>query len=712
MLTTCTVEGMTCGNCALSITRLLKSKGAGAVSANAATGEVSFTPPEGTEPTNLYDAIDSLGYRVVRDEEAAAADAHAGHHHGHSVEWVFPLCLILTLPLLAHMWLSWPLLHNPVFQAALATVVFGLGCWQFGKSAVRSLMHGLPNMNVLILLGAAAAYVYSLVGWLGTMQGGAHRYLFFETAASIITLVMAGNWLESRVVKTTSAAIDALARLQPTKARLVMTDSLGKDTVMEVEQRHIRSGDAVLIHTGEAVPVDGEIIRGDAELDESMITGESAPAFKREGDAVVGGTIVASGSLRVKATAVGNASILAGILRAVREAQGGKAPLQLLADKISAIFVPAVLGIAILTFLLNHYAFGIDAPAAMMRAVAVLVISCPCALGLATPAAAAAGLGRAARAGILIKGSDTLQRLNSVRQLVFDKTGTLTTGRMALTDFAFDASLADEATFKSIAATLAAHSAHPVSASIAAAWKDVDKMALTQIGEQRGAGMEGVDAEGAHWRMGAAQWVVAGGATLPEGWDVYLTKDGRYAGALRLQDELRPDAAATIAELKKRGYITILLSGDRQEKCNAVAASLRIKKVFAQQTPLMKGEVLKGLMAKAPTAMIGDGINDAPSLAAATVGISLSDAAHIAVQSAQVILSGNKLSALPRALRIGALTERTIKANLFWAFLYNVLAIPVAAMGGLSPTWGAGLMALSDVVLLINSGWLAVRRIG
>lgn len=322
MLTTCTVEGMTCGNCALSITRLLQSKGASTVTANAATGEVSFTPPEGTEPTKLYDAIDSLGYHVVRDEEAS--DAHAGHHHAKGASWVFPLCLILTLPLLAHMWLNWPLLHQPIFQAVLATIVFGLGCWQFGKSAVRSLLHGLPNMNVLILLGAAAAYVYSLAGWLGTMQGGAHHYLFFETAASIITLVMGGNWLESRVVKTTSAAIDALARLQPAQARLVMTDSLGKDTVMEVEQRQVRSGDVVLVHTGEAVPVDGEILRGNAELDESMITGESSPAFKREGDAVVGGTIVASGSLRVRATAVGNASVLAGILRAVREAQSGK----------------------------------------------------------------------------------------------------------------------------------------------------------------------------------------------------------------------------------------------------------------------------------------------------------------------------------------------------------------------------------------------------
>jgi Cu+-exporting ATPase len=398
---------------------------------------------------------------------------------------------------------------------------------------------------------------------------------------------------------------------------------------------------------------------------------------------------------------------LAGIVRAVREAQGGKAPLQLLADKISAIFVPAVLGISLLTFFVNHFAFDISATESMMRSIAVLVISCPCAMGLATPAAAAAGLGRAARSGILIKGSDTLQRLKTVQQLVFDKTGTLTTGRMTVTGF--ETALPDEAYFRSVVASLAGRSAHPVSVSVAAAWTDAAAIPITDTAEHRGLGMEGRDEAGVRWQLGNARWF--GGTEIPAGWDLYLVKDGVYAGALRMQDELRDDAAATIRRLKDRGYKTILLSGDRADKCAAIGQALGIDEVLAEHTPVMKQEALAGLMQAAPTAMIGDGINDAPALAAATVGISLSDASQIAVQSAQVILSGNKLSALPRALRIGRLTERTIRANLFWAFLYNVLAIPVAAAGYLSPIWGAGVMALSDVVLLLNSGYLAIRRV-
>jgi Cu+-exporting ATPase len=476
---------------------------------------------------------------------------------------------------------------------------------------------------------------------------------------------------------------------------------------METEQRFVRSGDLVLVHTGEAIPVDGDVSSGSADIDESMITGESAPASKKAGNSVVGGTIVVQGSVKIKATTVGNSSVLSGIVRAVREAQAGKAPLQMLADKISAIFVPVVLGIAVLTFLINYYAVSVSVTESMMRSIAVLVISCPCAMGLATPAAAAAGLGRAARAGILIKGSDTLQRLKTVRQLVFDKTGTLTTGRMTVTEI--ETILPEAKSFQAITASLAGHSAHPVSASVASAWKEAADVELSDIKEHRGLGMEGRDTAGIHWQLGNAGWFAD--TQVPAGWDLYLVKDGDYAGALRLQDELRADAADTIRELKSSGYKTILLSGDREEKCNTIGKALGMDEIYAGQSPAMKQQVLARLMQTTPTAMIGDGINDAPALAAATIGISLSDASHIAMQSAQVILSGNRLSALPRALRIGLLTERTIRVNLAWAFLYNVLAIPVAAAGYLSPVWGAGLMALSDVVLLLNSGYLAVRPI-
>lgn len=698
----CTVEGMTCGNCALSVSKVLRNKGATEVAANAASGEVHFVLPENTAVDSLFDAIDDLGYRVVRETDHPHDHAH---DHGSNTSWIFPVCILLTIPLLAHMWLSWPILHNPVFQLVLATPVFLAGWQQFGGGAFRSLKHGLPNMNVLILLGATAAFVYSLIGLI-FLREHAHHYLFFETAASIITLVMAGNWLEHRTVKTTTAAIDALVKLQPEKAWVVVQNSGGSEDLVERDLAQVRNGDVVAARTGSSIPVDGIILDGSASVDEHMITGESLPVEKKSGDSVVGGTLVAQGSLRIQAQNVGSKSVLSGIIRAVREAQAGKAPLQLLADRISGVFVPVVLGISLLTFIINYFVADISMADSLMRSIAVLVISCPCGLGLATPAAAAAGLGRAARAGILIKGSDTLQRLKTVKQLVFDKTGTLTTGEMEIPDFT---ATVPEEELQAIALGLALHSLHPVSQSIVKAWKNNKAGEMKFVQERKAEGMEGFDQSGNRWQMGNARWLSVLG--MPEGWDIYLLKNGSFAGALRLRESLRPDAVETVSLLKQQGYRTILLSGDRKEKCEVIAAALQLDEVHSEQNPSQKQEVLARLMKQAPTAMIGDGINDAPALAAATVGISLSDASHIAVQSAQVVLSGNKLSVLPKALRLGVLTDSTIKRNLFWAFLYNILALPVAALGYLSPVWGAGVMALSDVVLLLNSGYLAVRKI-
>lgn len=699
------VEGMTCGNCALSIQQLLAKRGAKHVSANASSGEVHFTVSSSTDVPAALDAIDDLGYRVVRESaDSESGIAHHGHDHGSGTAWMLPLCALLTVPLLAHMFISAPVLHNAWVQWALATPVFGIGLYAFGGSAFRSLRHGLPNMNVLIVLGATAAYAYSLAA----LATGDHRYLFFETAASIITLVMAGNWLEARTVKATTASIDALARLQPQRARLVMVDSIGKETVLEVDSRDVHSGDLVRVATGDGIPVDGTIERGDVSVDERMITGESLPAQKAVGDAVVGGTVLLDGTALIRATTVGEKSALANIVRLVRQAQGSKPPLQKLADRISAVFVPAVLGVAALTFLVNFFALHHLFPESMARAIAVLVISCPCAMGLATPAAVAVGLGRAARMGILVKGGDTLERMRGLKQMVFDKTGTLTTGELRVEEAIVDGILEED--FRSRVAALESYSSHPIAKSIVRQWGNGDAAFFRNVREEKGRGMEGTDAAGSRWQLGSQAW--AGPAAAPAGYDLYLTQDGAFRGALKLSDELRPDAAGTIAELKRMGFRTILLSGDRQEKCEAVAARLGIDEVLAEKTPEEKNAALERLSTQAPTGMVGDGINDAPALARAAVGFSLGDATQIAIGSASVILSGNKLSALPRAIRLGVYTEATIKSNLFWAFIYNVVAIPVAAAGLLHPTWGAGVMALSDVVLVLNSLRLGVRRLG
>jgi Cu+-exporting ATPase len=314
------------------------------------------------------------------------------------------------------MFVGWHVLHNAWVQLALATPVYAIGLYVFGTSAIRSLKHRMPNMDVLIILGASAAYIYSLIGILFIPEQ-AHNYLFFETTGSIITLVMFGNWLEHKTVKSTTQAIDALVKLQPQTARIIIADSLGKENIMQVESRYVKEGDLVLVNNGDSIPVDGKIFSGEARIDEHMITGESLPAHKAEGDDVVGGTLLVDGNIRIKATTVGRASVLSNIIRLVREAQGNKPPLQKLADKISAVFVPAVLGIALLTLLVNFFIADYTFAESMMRSIAVMVIACPCAMGLATPAAVAVGLGRAARNGMLVKGGDTLEQLKKIKQV-------------------------------------------------------------------------------------------------------------------------------------------------------------------------------------------------------------------------------------------------------------------------------------------------------
>lgn len=700
------VDGMTCGNCALTISKVLEKKGATNISANAASGDVSFSIDDEVDVDIVYNAIDDLGYTVEREEEEGAS-VNGAHHHERKDNSTLYLIIsaIFTVPLLAHMFTDWHVLHNPWVQLVLATPVYAIGIKEFGKSAVRSLKHGIPNMDVLIVIGASAAYIYSLIGMIA-YSSEVHNYLFFETAASIITLVMFGNWLEHQTVKSTTVAIDALVQLQPQKAKMVMADSVGKETILEVDSKHIRHDDIVLVNTGDSIPVDGKIIKGQAQIDEHMITGESLPVSKQLDDDVVGGTVLLEGNLRIKATTVGSESVLSNIIRMVREAQGQKPPLQKLADKISAIFVPAVLAIALATFLLSYFVGDVSFENAMMRSIAVMVISCPCAMGLATPAAVAVGLGRAARNGMLIKGGDTLQQLKTIKQIVFDKTGTLTTGALQIDNVVTGM---DDADFKSVVASLEKHSSHPIAKSVTEQWKSAAEYNFNEVNEIKGKGLEGTDAEGNKWQLGSELWLHSGAEH--SGYDLYLYKNGSFAGAINISDTLRPDAAETISELKEMGYTTILLSGDKQSKCERIAKELKIDEVYAEHSPEMKNEKLTALLEKAPTAMVGDGVNDAPALAKATVGISLSNATQIAIQSANLILSNNQLSTLPKAIRLGIYTERTIKTNLFWAFIYNIIAIPVAALGFLRPTFGAGIMALSDVVLIVNSLFLGIRNL-
>jgi Cu+-exporting ATPase len=506
---------------------------------------------------------------------------------------------------------------------------------------------------------------------------------------------------------STQRALKSLVKSQKVMANMIAFDDQHQELIFPMESTQLKVGDLVLINSGEQVPIDCKILWGDAHVNEAILTGESMPVRRLAKDKLIGGSILDSGSVRAQVTATGDDTVLSGILRMVRQAQGEKPPVQLLADRISAIFVPVVIGIAVLTLIGNWWYLGTFTPA-LMRSIAVLVIACPCAMGLATPAAIAVGLGRAARSGILFRNATSLEDFRHIRQVVFDKTGTLTTGQFTVS--ALQAFGIDEAELKRIAWSLEKHSNHPIARTLSSAFKtNHNDIRWTTVEEVKGLGMQGTDKEGNQYAAGS--YAMAKDLTEDRTHQVYVLKNGALAGWIDLADTLRPEAGEVVAYLRGRGIRTILLSGDTRERCAQMAGALGIDEWHAEQSPAQKMDKIRALRAEAPTAMVGDGINDAPALAEATIGISLSEASQLAMQSAQVVLMNQGLRKLPLALGLGKHTYRTIQENLFWAFFYNIVAIPVAAFGFLTPAFGALVMGLSDVVLAINSVRLFVKKV-
>lgn len=700
------VTGMSCTNCALSIDKFLKEKGMDEVKVNFIGGDVSFSIPEGVNKTSIQKGIHDLGYQVKGGEDLGKVGKKIFQSHLQR----FAFCAVFTLPLMLHMipgvHIHW--LMNPFVQLALTIPVFILGMDFFGRSGLKSLLKGVPNMNVLIAMGALSSFVYSLYG---TLIGQADEYLFYETTATIITLVFLGYWMEDKSVEQTQVALNKLAKSQKTMANMIAYDNDQNEHIFPVESTSLKTGDLLLIRTGEAVPMDCKILSGEVSVDESIITGESIPVDKKVKDILIGGATIVNGSVKAYVTAIGEDSVLGNILKMVKDAQTEKPPVQLLADKISAVFVPVVVGISLLTFILNYTIGAQDFTASLMRSIAVLVISCPCAMGLATPAAIAVGLGRAARNGVLFKNTKTLELFKDIKQVVFDKTGTLTTGQFSIAAIELtDAGMAlGEDECKRIAYSLEKYSTHPLAKAIATEWKIKDDIRFNKISEEKGLGMTAIDKEGNTYSASSFKSVQH--LTSDANHNIYLVKNNELLGSINLQDQIRPEAAVMIKTLQNKGIKTILLSGDMQAKCDYVANQLGIDEVFAEQSPAQKLIKIESLTAITPTAMVGDGINDAPALAKATIGVSLSDATHIAVQSAEVVLMNHGIKNLTLALGLGKHTYLTIQQNLFWALIYNVVAIPVAAFGFLSPTIGALVMGLSDVVLAINSVRLNFKKL-
>jgi P-type Cu+ transporter len=702
------VEGMHCANCALSISQYLQKIGMEEVRVNAITGDIQFhnRTKQFTEDY-LQNGIEQLGYTVIKDPSINHISTQKKKTVNTYLLYFFcslPFTLLLSLHML-HQWIQWHWLMNPWLQLLLCLPVFAMGMWHFGRSAWRSLLRGVANMNVLIALGGLAAFAYSLTGTL--LQLG-DSYLFYETTATIFTLVFLGNYVESVAVNTTQRALNKLSQHQQVMAHMIAFDDKHQELIFPVANTTLKVGDLILIKSGEQVPADCKILWGNASINESIITGESLPVTKNPKDHLLNGSLLVDGAIKAQVTAAADQSVLATIINWVKQAQADKPPAQLLADKISAVFVPVVLAIALLTFVINYLVLHEFTPA-LMRSVAVLVIACPCAMGLATPAAVAVGLGRAARHGILFRNAKSLETFKHIKQIVFDKTGTLTTGLFTLTQFKILDPSIPEATFKQIAFSLEKYSNHPIATCIAKTWKTTPEQPWQKIEEIKGWGMKATTTLGDTFIAGS--FAAAQALTSDNHHAVYLIKNNILLGWIDVQDTLRPEAPSIIQYLINKGIKPILLSGDRLATCQIIAQQVGITEIIAEQTPLQKLQLVEKYSKTISTAMVGDGINDAPALAKATIGIAVNGASAIAVDAANVILMNNGLTSLPLALGLGKHTLITIQQNLFWAFAYNVIAIPIAAVGGLTPALAALAMGCSDLVLAFNAIRLYVKKV-
>ncbi len=701
------VEGMDCATCALTINKYLRKEGATDIKINFATGDVSFEKGTASTSEKISKGLSELGYAVLTT-----------HHHAHthiSAEkgtflknntqrfwFCFPFTLILMMHMIPAMHHSWPM--QPYVQLALCLPVYIVGMSFFGISAWKSIKNGMPNMNVLIVIGATAAFVYSVYGTLSELDD----HIFYETAATVITLVFLGNFIEEKAINTTQAQLKKLAETQVVMASMIAYDKGYHENVFPVESTSLRVGDLILIKNGEQVPADCKILWGDVNVNEAIITGESVPVSKHPKDALIGGSIITDGTVKAQVTAVGNNTVLSGIINMVKEAQGEKPPVQQMADKISAVFIPIVLGIALVTLVANWVILKEFTPS-LMRAIAVLVIACPCAMGLATPAAIAVGLGRGARNGILFRNAASLENFKTIQQVVFDKTGTLTTGKFSITNYHIINNQIEDALFKTILYSLEKYSNHPIAKTFATEWKSKNEIRWQKIEEIKGEGMKAVDKEGNEYRAGA--YKIVAHLTADDTHNIYLLQNNQLVGYIDVADELRSEAKQVVHYFKTKNIKTILLSGDKKIKVEQIGKTLDIDEVIFEKSPEEKLQIIAQKNAESPTAMVGDGINDAPALSKATIGISMSDASQIAMQTAQVVLMNHGLTKLPMALGLGKHTYKTIKENLLWAFSYNIIAIPVAALGFLTPQFGALIMAFSDVVLAANSSRLLIKKV-
>ncbi|HMM55752.1 MAG TPA: copper-translocating P-type ATPase, partial [Candidatus Desulfobacillus sp.] len=623
------------------------------------------------------------------------------------------ISVVLTLPLAAQMLWMFSGSHAELprwLQFALATPVqFWIG-WRFFVGAYHSLRGGSGNMDVLVALGTSMAWLFSTVVLL---LGLREQHVYFEASASVITLVLLGKLMEARAKAKTSAAIEALIRLQPQTARVVRDGE-----IVEVPVASLHPGDIFVVRPGESVPVDGEVADGGSSINEAMLTGESLPVAKKPGDKVFAATVNGEGLLRCRATGVGSHTLLAGIIRMVEQAQGSKAPVQRLADRISAIFVPVVVAVALLAFLAWWLIAG-DFASALINAVAVLVIACPCALGLATPTAIMVGTGRGAAAGILVKNAQALELAKNVGVLAVDKTGTLTLGQPAVTDV-LPAEGVAPAQLLGIAASLEQGTTHPLAEAVVARARE-EGIAFGQPEALRAVAGKGLAAtlDGEQYVLGSPAFLAEQGAAVPQALlgrlagagksVVGVARGSRLLGLIGIADRLRPTSREAVARLTEQGIEVVMLTGDNRATAEAIAREAGINHVEAEVLPQDKAAAVARLKTGGRlVGMVGDGINDAPALAAADVSFAIGGGSDVALEAADVTLMRSDLLSAADAIELSRATLAKIRQNLFFAFVYNVLGIPLAAIGLLSPVIAGAAMAMSSVSVVSNS--LLLRR--
>ena len=730
------VTGMTCANCAMTIERTLNKKVPGVVKASvnfAAERVLAEYFPSMTNIDEMIDAVEKAGYGAIRpDDTLEGEDAELAARRAEIRDQTrkFLVGVIFTAPLFflsmgrdfgifglwSHAaWVNW------LFWALATPVQFFTG-WDYYTGGLKSLKNKSANMDVLVALGSSVAYFYSLIVLLYPSLG---KHVYFETSAVIITLIKLGKMLESRTKGKTGGAIRKLMGLRP-KTAFIMENGNEK----EIPLSEVKVRDVIIVRPGESIPVDGVVSEGESSVDESMLTGEPIPVDKGPGDKITGGTINGEGRLKFEATAVGKDTALARIIRLVQEAQGSKAPIQALADRVAAVFVPGVIGIAFLTFIL-WWSLGGEFVPAMIRLVAVLIIACPCALGLATPTAIMAGTGKGAEKGMLFKNSEALETATKLNSIVLDKTGTITMGKPSVVNVAvFDSLIRDEGELLKLAASVERGSEHPIGRAIV---KEAEQRGLNLFEPEafkatRGQGVQ-AKINGQEIRVGKPDWcndvselnqneAKAQTCTLQdEGKTVMnVVLDGKLAGLIAVADTLKPESKEAIEELHRQRLQVVMLTGDNIQTAKAIASEVNIDEIFAEVRPEEKSAKIKELQERGKkVGMVGDGINDAPALAQADVGLAIGTGTDVAIETGDVILASGNLTGVSKAIDLSRTTMRTIKQNLFWAFFYNVALIPIAAgvlypfeflpyfLRQLHPILAALAMAVSSVTVVSNS---------